>query len=250
MPRRPLIAGNWKLNKTCAEAAALAQAIDVGVRQLQPRSEVAVAPVYTALSTVRTALADGPVALAAQELYPEDAGAFTGAVSGPLLREVGCQYVLVGHSERRQRFGETLASSQARLQAALRAGLVPILCVGESLAEREAERTQEVVQAQLQGALAGVSAAQLQQLVIAYEPVWAIGTGKVATPEQAQQVHAHIRALLEPLGLAAAVRLLYGGSVNADNAARLLQQTDVDGALVGGASLDAKGFLGIVAAAG
>lgn len=252
MVRHSLIVGNWKLNKTQAEATALVEQVGRGLAARAVAAEVVVAPPYTALAAVAAAIRGTPIGLAAQELYPEDAGAFTGAISGPLLRDAGCTYVLVGHSERRHLFGESLASSAARVQAALRAQLTPILCVGETLSEREAEATDQVVGQQLQAALVDVSAAQLACMVVAYEPVWAIGTGRVASPEQAQAVHGHLRLLLTQHAASAgpAVRLLYGGSVKPDNAASLLQQPDIDGALVGGASLDAAAFLAIAVAAG
>ncbi len=247
MARRQLIAGNWKLNKTVSEALALAGELRRLLSQVRD-CDLAVAPVYTALYPVAKKLEDSNIRLAAQELFWEDQGAYTGAVSGPLLQEVGCTYVLVGHSERRQLFGETLASSHKRMLAALRAGLSPILCIGETLPEREAGRTMQVVSEQLEAALGSLDVSELRSLVIAYEPVWAIGTGKVATPEQAQEVHAHIRELLRTrnVDLAEGCRVLYGGSVKPGNAVELLAQPDIDGALVGGASLDAESFAGIV----
>ena len=250
MARRKLIAGNWKLNKTIGESVALARELKEMLAQAR-QCDIVVAPVYTALANVAQALKDSNIAVAAQELYWEDSGAFTGTVSGPMIHDAGCRHVLVGHSERRQLFGETLQTSRKRLGAALKAQLCPILCVGESLQEREQNRTEAVVREQLEAGLADLSPADLQRVVIAYEPVWAIGTGKVATPEQAQQVHHFIRERLRHIdkGSSEAMRLLYGGSVKADNAATLLQQPDIDGALVGGASLVASSFAGIVKAA-
>ncbi len=249
MSRRVLIAGNWKLNKTVGEALELVKdlkRLTANVRDC----DIAVAPVYTALWAVGEQLKDSNIALASQEHYFEDGGAFTGTVSAPMCRDVGCTYAIVGHSERRQLFGETLESSRKRLDAALRAGLRPILCVGETLEEREAGKTNDVVGAQFEGALEGFSVDLLKDLVVAYEPVWAIGTGKVATTAQAQDVHAVIRERLHARDsmLAESTRILYGGSVKPDNAAELLACTDIDGALVGGASLKADSFSGIIKA--
>ncbi|MBI3178339.1 MAG: triose-phosphate isomerase [Deltaproteobacteria bacterium] len=250
MPRRPLIAGNWKLHKTVAEALTLVRELK---RLLAPvrHCDLVVAPTYTALHPVARALADSNLSVAAQDLYYADQGAFTGAVSGPLVYEAGCRYVIVAHSERRLLFGETLDSSVKRLGAALRAKLIPIFCVGETLAEREAGRTADVVAAQLDAGTRELDADTAARLVIAYEPVWAIGTGKVATPEQAQAVHAMIRERLRQHkgAVAESVRILYGGSVKPDNAGDLLRRPDIDGALVGGASLDAASFAAIAKAA-
>jgi len=251
MARRQLIAGNWKLNPSTLEAAVgLATAVAEAADPLHGVDVLVIAPAPF-LSDVARALAGSRVSLGAQDLHPETRGAFTGEVSGSMLRSVGASYVLCGHSERRQIFGESSAFVGQKVLAALRDGLTPILCVGETLAEREAGTTEAVVQAQLEGGLAGLSEAQRTAFVIAYEPVWAIGTGKVATPAQAREVHAFIRAwLTEHHGAAAdATLILYGGSVKADNAAELLAQEDIDGALVGGASLDAAGFVAIARAA-
>lgn len=250
MSRRKLIAGNWKMHKTVREAEALVTELKQLVGSAPP-CDVLVAPPYTALTAVAAKLAGSPIALAAQHLFYEDSGAFTGAVSGPMLKEVGCAYVLVGHSERRQLFGETLQTSQKRTLAALRAQLTPIVCVGETLQERQANHTAQVVNAQLEAAIEGLSAADLKRLVVAYEPVWAIGTGQVASPAQAQEVHQLVRATLRKhdSGVAEGMRILYGGSVKPDNARELLGQADIDGALVGGASLTAAAFADIVKAA-
>jgi triosephosphate isomerase len=248
MGRRPLIAGNWKLQNGLEASSALARAIAAGVEEAAV--DVVLAPVFTALSTVASALRGSAIGLAGQDLHWEDKGAFTGEVSGPLLRDVGCSHVIVGHSERRQLFGDTDAAVRRKVEAALRAGLVPIACVGETLAEREAGATLAVVRGQLDAILQGLVGAE--RVVIAYEPVWAIGTGRVARAEDAQEVHRAIRVRAGELaggGVSAALRLLYGGSVKADNAAGLLAQPDIDGALVGGASLDAAQFLAIVRAA-
>ncbi len=250
MTRRKLIAGNWKMFKTVTEAVDFVAELRRLLTQVRD-CDLAVLPPYVAIYPVAQKLADSNIAVGGQELYWEDKGAFTGAVSGPMLKAAGCKFVLVGHSERRQLFGETLESSHKRMRAAWRAGLTPILCIGETLAEREAGRTNGVVAEQLDAAIAGASAEELANLVIAYEPVWAIGTGKVATPTQAQEVHNYIRERLRTrdAGMASAMRILYGGSVKPDNAGELMRQPDIDGALVGGASLEAQAFVGIVKAA-
>jgi len=245
MARRKFVCGNWKMHRTVAEATALAREVRDGVGASPV--QVAIAPAFTALHAVGQVLAGGPVELAAQNVHWEAQGAFTGEVSAPMLAEVGCRHVIVGHSERRQLFGETDESVRKRAGAVLAAGMLPIVCVGETLAEREAGRTLEVVGRQVRGALAGFKA-ELAAVTVAYEPVWAIGTGKTATSAQAQEVHAAIRAILRELGgaLADAIRIQYGGSVKPENAAELMSQPDVDGALVGGASLKAADFVAIV----
>ncbi len=247
MARQKFVCGNWKLNKTVAEATALVKELAAGLAG-DARVQVAVAPVFTALPAVAQALAGTPIQLAAQDVHWEAQGAFTGEVSAPLLADVGVKHVIVGHSERRQLFGETDESVRKKVGAVLAAGLRPIVCVGETLAEREAGRTLDVVGRQVRGGLAGLPADTLAAITLAYEPVWAIGTGKTATTAQAQEVHAAIRAILRELGGAAAdsIRIQYGGSVKPENAAELMAQADVDGALVGGASLKAKDFLAIV----
>jgi triosephosphate isomerase len=250
MARRKFICGNWKMFKTGAEAAQL-------VRELRSRlsdtaAQVAVAPPFTALESAHAALAGSPIGLFAQNCHFEKQGAFTGEVSAAMLKAAGCAGVILGHSERRQYFGETDELVNKRLKAALGEQLHPIVCVGETLAEREASRTWEVVSRQLRGAFAGLGAEELGRLTVAYEPVWAIGTGKTATTAQAQEVHGLIRGLLRELGgapVADAVRIQYGGSVKPDNAAELLAQPDIDGALVGGASLKADDFARILAGA-
>jgi len=247
--RLPLIAGNWKMYKTMAEARALAREIRLGTAG-RARPEVVLAPPYTALAAVAQELAASPIGLAAQDTFWEREGAYTGAISPLMLQDAGCRYVIVGHSERRQHFGDTNRTVNLKLKAALAAGLRLIFCLGETREEREAGQTMARVAEQLQEGLAGV-AATWANLVVAYEPVWAIGTGLTATPDQAQEVHAFIRSRLrEVLGAAAEdVRILYGGSVTPENAASLLAQPDIDGALVGGASLKAASFLAIIAAA-
>jgi len=247
--RRPIVAANWKMHKTAAEAATF-------VRNLEPLLEstptdqvdVLIAAPFTALAALGPALAGGPVGLAAQNMHPEDQGAFTGEISAGMLLEVGCTYVVLGHSERRALFGESSDFVAEKLRSAQAAGLTPIVCVGESRDEREAGRTFEVVGRQLEASLAGGDRARADEFVIAYEPVWAIGTGLTASPDQAQEVHAHIRERLSELvGRAAArIRIQYGGSVKPDNAAELMGQPDIDGALVGGASLDPESFCAII----
>jgi triosephosphate isomerase (TIM) len=244
----PIIAGNWKMHKTLAEARDLAREIAQGVSP-RTRAEVVLAPPYTALATVAAAIAGSAVKLAAQDTFWEDKGAFTGAIAPGMLADAGCTGVIVGHSERRQFFGDTDEMVNRKVKAVLAAGMQPILCVGETLAEREAGNTFTVVETQILGGLAGFPIAARERLVIAYEPVWAIGTGKTATPQQAQEVHRLIRDLLAELLGTATIRILYGGSVTPDNAATLLAQADINGALVGGASLKAASFLGIIAAA-
>ncbi len=251
MSRRPFIAGNWKMHKTPAEADALAEALK-RVLVEEAVVDVAVAPPFLAIPAVVARLKHSGVGVAAQDLHEAPSGAFTGCVSGEMLRSVGVTWALVGHSERRQIFGETDAVVARKVQACFRSGLLPILCVGETLPEREAGNEEAVVARQLEAALAGLHADQLPSVTIAYEPVWAIGTGKVATPAQAQDMHAFIRGWLAsryPAFVPRGVRILYGGSVKGANAAGLLGQADIDGALVGGASLDAADFLAIVAAA-
>ncbi len=246
--RRPLVIANWKMNKTVEEALAFA-AEAVPVLGRVSDVEVALAPPFTALSELRRALAGSNISLAAQNMHWEREGAFTGEISPGMLRDLGCRYVLLGHSERRQFFGEGDGEVGRKVASALTEGLIPVLCVGESLAEREYGRTFEVVERQLRGGLEDQPLDDSGDLVVAYEPVWAIGTGRTATPAEAQEVHAHIRGLLASLcgkELAAGIRILYGGSVKPDNAATLMGQPDVNGGLVGGASLKADAFAAIV----
>ena len=248
--RKPVIAGNWKMNKTPDEAAAL-------IAELLPMvanapCDVIVGPTFVCLDRASQALKGSKVGLAAQNVYWEAKGAFTGEIAADMLTNLGVQYVIVGHSERRQYFCETDETVNKRAKVVLASGMTPIICVGEVLAEREADKTMDVVSTQVKGALAGLSAGQVAGLIIAYEPVWAIGTGKVASKEQAQEVHAMIRGLVAKLydqTVADAVRIQYGGSVKADNAVELLGQPDIDGALVGGAALKAADFAAICNAA-
>jgi len=247
--RRPLIAGNWKMNLAPREAAALARALAAGLGGRERGADVVVAPTALALAAVVEALAEAPIGVAGQNLHAEPAGAFTGEISGPMLRAAGAGWVILGHSERRQCFGETDAGVASKARAALAAGLLPILCVGETLAEREGGRTLAVVLGQLDGVLAGLDETALALVTLAYEPVWAIGTGRVATAAQAQEVHAAIRLRLwERFGAALAqeLRVLYGGSVKPENVAELMGQPDIDGVLVGGASLQAGSFLALI----
>ena len=252
MPRTKIVAGNWKMNLDRAKAKDLAAAV-AARRGEAAKVELVLCPPALYVETVGSALAGAKcdVGLGAQNMHDKASGAFTGEVAPPMLVDLGCRYVILGHSERRTLFGETDAAVNTKTKAALAAGLVPIVCVGETLEEREAGRTAAVVTAQVTGSLAGLSPGELEKVVVAYEPVWAIGTGKVATPEQAQEVHALIRGLLAGLSspeVAARVRIQYGGSVKPDNAADLARQPDIDGALVGGASLKADDFLGIAKA--
>ncbi len=247
--RRPFLAGNWKMNLDRAGAVALAAAVVQKAKGVKG-VDLAVCPPSCYLDAVGRAVAGSPVALGAQNMYHEANGAYTGELSAAMLVDLGCRYVILGHSERRHILGETDLAINKKVHAALAAGLVPIVCVGELLAEREAGRTLEVIRSQFDGSLAGLSAEQLGSLVIAYEPVWAIGTGKVATPDQAEEVHLALRKIMADRyneATAQQVRLQYGGSVKPDNAADLLGQRDIDGALIGGASLKVDQFMGIVA---
>lgn len=246
--RKPMIAGNWKLHKTLAESSNLVAELIPAVADNQ-NVEIVVGPVYTALGKVAETINGSNIKLAAQNCYPEPQGAFTGEVSPPLLKDVGCQYVIIGHSERRQLFGETDEQINSKAHALSKAGLGVIFCIGETLEERETDRMFDVLRRQIRLGLKNLSAEQMKDVVVAYEPVWAIGTGKTATDEQAQEAHAFIRALLVELydeQTANATRILYGGSVKPGNVDSLMSQPDVDGALVGGASLNAEDFARIV----
>ena len=248
--RTPIVVGNWKLHKTLAEALALVTELKnqlAAVRDV----EIGVAPVFTALHPVVKRLEDSNIGVSGQDCFWEERGAWTGAVSPSLLRDVGCRYVIIGHSERRQHFGETDENVGKKARAALDAGLIPILCVGETDTERDAGQTFSRVDTQLTGALARLTAEELDRVVLAYEPVWAIGTGRTATPAQAQEVHGHLRGRLrERFGaVAERVRIQYGGSVKPDNAETLMREPDIDGGLIGGASLKAEDFTAIVKAA-
>ena len=249
--RTPFVVGNWKLNKTVAEAIALVTELKNQLGAVKGVA-VGVAPTHLALSAVAKRLEGTQLAVAGQSCHWEASGAWTGEVSAPMLADAGATWCIVGHSERRQFFGDTSEGVGKKARAVLAAKLGVIVCVGESLAERDAGRTLAVVDEQLAGALAGIDAGEAPRLVIAYEPVWAIGTGRTATPAQAQEVHAHIRArLADRLGVVAAdaIRIQYGGSVKPSNADALMAERDIDGALVGGASLEAADFIAIVKAA-
>jgi len=251
MTRKKLIAGNWKMNKTSADAAALAHDIVVSVGN-QSVVEVVVCPPFTALEGVAKAVDGSLVKLGAQNMHFEPSGAFTGEISAPMLRALFATHVILGHSERRTLFGETDELVNKKVLSALKNQLRPILCVGESLAEREAGSTLKVIQTQIERALDGVSTELASSIVVAYEPIWAIGTGKVATTEQAQEVHGFIRGLLAKLygdPAAQRIRILYGGSMKPANASELLAQKDIDGGLIGGASLELRSFVELIRAA-
>lgn len=246
--RLPLMAGNWKMHFTVTEALALVDELKKGISRFEDR-EVVVAPPFTALAGVASALADSPIRLAAQNCYWESQGAYTGEISPPMLRDLGCHYVIVGHSERREYFGETDENVNRKILALLPLDLEPIVCIGETLGERQAGKTLDVLANQLNGALEGLDLEQAGRLVLAYEPVWAIGTGLTATPEQAQEAHAFVRdnfANRFNNAVANNTRILYGGSVKPENVDELMGQPDIDGALVGGASLKSASFVRIV----
>jgi triosephosphate isomerase len=247
--RRPVIAGNWKMYKTTAEARKLALDIRNATINLAGEVDIVLCPPFTSLFVVSEILKGSQVLLGAQDCYWEPEGAFTGEISPVMLADLGCRYSIVGHSERRTHFGETDRAVSAKARALLGRGISPIVCVGERLEERDAGGTRDVVRGQVLGSLDGLTADEMVSTVVAYEPVWAIGTGKTATPDQAQEVHAFIRDILVDLhGLAVAqkVRIQYGGSVKADSIGALMAQSDIDGALVGGASLEAASFTRIV----
>ena len=249
--RRPLIAGNWKMNLDRESAVALAAAIAQRTREIE-EVDIGVFPPFMYLLPIGDALRGSRIKIGGQNMYHESSGAFTGEVSAPMLVDVGCTYVILGHSERRHVLGENDESINKKVHAALAAGLAPIVCVGELLSEREGGKTAEVIRRQFDGSLAGLSADQMRSTLLAYEPVWAIGTGKVATPAQAEEVHSDLRRLIADrynAEIANSVRIQYGGSVKPSNAAELLGQPNVDGALVGGASLVAEDFVGIIEAA-
>jgi triosephosphate isomerase len=247
--RQPLVAGNWKMNGSADSARALVGGITAGLND--SKAEVAICPPFVYLELVRGLVDNSPVALGAQNVAREDPGAYTGEVAAPMLVDLGCKYVIIGHSERRSYYGETDSLVADKVARALQEGLVPIICVGELLEEREAGQTDEVVARQLDAVLDKVGAEGVGASVIAYEPVWAIGTGLTATPEQAQEVHAFIRnrVAAQSESVAQGLRILYGGSMKPGNAAGLMAQPDIDGGLIGGASLDAESFLGICRAA-
>ncbi|MBF0489614.1 MAG: triose-phosphate isomerase [Candidatus Omnitrophica bacterium] len=249
--RKVIIAGNWKLNKTSAEAITLVEELKREVVDVSG-VDIVVCPPFTAINDVNECLIGSNIDLGAQNVFWQDSGAFTGEVSAPMLKHLGVKYVIIGHSERRQFFGETNETVSKRIRAALTHGLTPIVCVGENLAERESNKTFDVIKNHCEGSLVNLTAEEMSKIVIAYEPVWAIGTGKTATPEQAQEVHAYIRQLLARIfntEVSQSVRIQYGGSVTPENIAILIAKPDIDGALVGGASLKAPSFAAIVKAA-
>lgn len=245
--RTPIIAGNWKMYKTISEANELVQGIKSAITTTS--AEVIVAPPFTSLTKVIDACKNSFIKVAGQNLYWEDTGAFTGEVSGMMLHDVGAKYVIIGHSERRQYFNETDATVNKKIQAALRNKLIPLFCVGETLAEREANKIEAIISQQIAVGLDGISLTEAENIVIAYEPVWAIGTGKTATPEQAEAVHVMIREMLSRrfnADLAAKMRIIYGGSVKPSNSKELIALENIDGFLIGGASLKAEDFVAII----
>lgn len=251
MARRYFIAGNWKMNKTSSEAAALAKGVVEAVGKVSS-VDIAVCPTFTSLESASKVLAGSTVKLGAQNMYFEKSGAFTGEISADMLKELNCTYVILGHSERRQYFKECDCLINKKVKAALAAGIKPILCVGETLQQREANQTIDVVSTQTKGGLDGISSADAANVVVAYEPVWAIGTGKTATPEMAQEVHAEIRKVLAQMfgaETAESMQILYGGSMKPQNADELLAQKDIDGGLIGGAALKADSFAELVKSA-
>ncbi|MFA5423027.1 MAG: triose-phosphate isomerase [Phycisphaerae bacterium] len=251
--RKPFIAGNWKMNTDIHSGPDLVRAIAKGFAELdRSKVDVAVIPPFVYLTQVVNAARSSGISVGAQDLYFEQKGAFTGEISANMIKDVGCNYCLCGHSERRHVIGETDELINKKVHAVIKGGLLPILCVGELLEEREADKTKEVVERQTRQGLKGLSAEKVEAVTLAYEPVWAIGTGKTATAAQAQEVHKMIRELIADMydeSLAQSIRIQYGGSAKPDNAAELLGNEDVDGLLVGGASLKADDFLGIIKAA-
>jgi len=252
MTRKMVIAGNWKMYKTIDETRELIEGINAALADAPPAVGVIACPPFTSLAFAATLLKGSPVRLGAQNMSQHDEGAYTGEISWKMLKSAGCEYVILGHSERRQFYGETDALVNLKAKKAIANGLLPIICVGETLLERESGKTEAVVRVQIEGVLAGLSAAEMEKVIIAYEPVWAIGTGKNATPAQAQEVHVHIRSLISGLfgpKTGENTTIQYGGSVKPDNAADLLAQNDIDGALVGGACLKADSFVAIIRSA-
>ncbi|MDA8100644.1 MAG: triose-phosphate isomerase [Nitrospiraceae bacterium] len=246
--RKPIIAGNWKMNMTAVDAVDLVRKLSYSIVNVKDR-EIVVAPPFTSLAAVEEAIRDTNIALAAQNMHWVDKGAFTGEISADMLLDSGCKYVIIGHSERRQFFGETDETVNKKIKQALKKGLLPIMCVGETLAEREAGKLDEIISRQITGGLKEISADDMKKVVIAYEPVWAIGTGKTATPEQANEVHALIRGKVKSLynaDVAEGLRIQYGGSVTPENVSQLMAKPDIDGALVGGASLKPDSFAALV----
>ena len=245
--RKPIIAGNWKMFKTTGEALELVRQLKVALADVDS-VEIVVSPPFTALATVVGELKGSNISVAAQNMYWEESGAYTGEVSPLMLKDIGCTQVIIGHSERRQFFNETDTTVNKKVKAALKAGLTPIVCVGETLEEREFGATMKIVERQIREGLEGLAPQEMEKIVIAYEPVWAIGTGKTATPQQAEEVHHLISSIIAQSagGVARNIRILYGGSVKPDNIDEFMAQPDIDGALVGGASLQADLFVRIV----
>jgi triosephosphate isomerase len=246
--RKTIIAGNWKMYKNLKDGQDLAVALRRDLYKIE-NVDIVICPPFTLLAYLTDALETSNIKVGGQDLYWQEEGAFTGEVSPLMLKDAGCQYVIIGHSERRQFFGETNETVNKKIKAALKSGLTPIVCVGENLQEREANKTFKVIEDHINNGLAGISASDVLKLVVAYEPVWAIGTGKTATPEQAQEVHKFIRDLLKKnysQEVADSVRIQYGGSVKPENITELMNKPDVDGALVGGASLKADSFSAII----
>ena len=248
MARKIFIAGNWKMNKTAAETAELASALKASLAQFAGKCEIAVCPTFTSLATAVEILKGSNVKVGAQNIHWADNGAYTGEISGAMLKEIGVEYVIIGHSERRQYFGETDETVNQRIKAALKYGLKPIVCIGETLAEREGGVTNTVLEKQIRGAFADISAADMDAITIAYEPVWAIGTGKTATPDVAQETHAFIRSVLTALfgDKAQDIVVQYGGSMKAENSGALVSKQDIDGGLIGGAALKADSFTALI----
>ncbi len=248
--RQTMVAGNWKMNGTTNSVRELVSGIKAGLNGQS--AEIVVCPPFVYIPTVAAEIADSAITLAAQNMCDQDVGAFTGEVSGPMLKDVGCEYVILAHSERRAMYGETDEVAASKYAAALKNNLKPIFCIGETLEEREQGITEDVVARQVDAIIDAEGVASLANAVLAYEPVWAIGTGKTATPEQAQSVHAFIRGRIadQDAGIAEGLRILYGGSMNPGNAAELIAQPDIDGGLIGGASLKPEDFLAIINAAG
>ncbi len=250
--RRKIVAGNWKMNNDLNESRKLITEIIDGLSKIKAACDVIICPPFTSLSEASGMLINSPIKLGAQNMYFEASGAFTGEISAAMLKSAGCNYVILGHSERRTIFGESDGLINKKLKTALSYDLLPIFCIGETLQERESDIMEEVVKRQLVEGLKGIPVAEMGKIIVAYEPVWAIGTGRTATPKQAQEVHNHIRTIVKKLyseEIASALIIQYGGSVKPDNAADLLSQPDIDGALVGGACLKADSFIGIIQAA-
>lgn len=246
--RTPIIAGNWKMNKTASEARGFFSEFIKLIKDAKD-VEIIIAPPFTALSAAVDAVKDAKIKISAQDMFWEEKGAFTGEISPIMIKDAGCTLCIIGHSERRQYFGETDEAVNKKIKAALKFGLIPIVCIGENLKEREANKTMKVIETQLQGGLTGLSENDIDKIILAYEPVWAIGTGKTATPAQAQEVHKFIRDYIRKKAgdkIADGMRILYGGSVTPENIKGLMTEEDIDGALVGGASLKPDSFAGIV----